>query len=178
MPTYELATKAVCQQVTRLMKRYHSELSDAGVTCDVLMAYAKTDANGDPRGPAINHGGYACMATVRIIGTKERAAGRKDVEILLDGDRWTELATEEQDAVIDHELEHLELQVGDDGLKRDDLDRPRLRIRKHDHQFGWFDSIVRRHGRDSIEFQQYEQFHEFSYTQLWLPGIEEPIGKA
>jgi hypothetical protein len=143
------------------------------VSVDVLMAYARRDGNGDPVGPALTLAGYQCLGKIKIMGTKDRAAGRGDVELLLDGDRWTELADEEQASVIDHELTHIELHVGDDGLKRDDLDRPRLRQRKHDHQFGWFDEVVRRHGRDSIEWQQYEHFAEVGYQQLWLPFIEE-----
>ena len=95
-----------------------------------------------------------------------------DAEIVLDGDRWDELSAEEQDAAIDHELTHLELVVDDSGLRRDDLDRPNLRIRKHDHQFGWFDCVARRHGTASFEWRQYEQFTEVSYKQLWLTGME------
>lgn len=172
MSTYSLAQKAICDQVKKCLKQYHGALFDAGVTVDVLLAYARRDANGDPVGPAVMCGGYACVGRIRIVSLKERVAGRADVELLLDGDRWLEFDDEEQAAIIDHKLTHLELQVDDQGLRRDDLDRPKLRIRKHDHQFGWFDEVVRRHGRDSIEWKQHEQFSEASYKQLWLPGIE------
>jgi hypothetical protein len=173
MATYERASKETEKQVARVMKRYHSALEEAGVTVDVLMAYARRDGNGDPVGAALKLAGYQCIGTIRIIGTKDRAAGRRDTELLLDGDRFTELSGEEQDSVIDHELTHLELKVGDDGLRHDDLGRPKLRLRLHDHQFGWFDEIVRKHARDSIECQQFEHFMEASYKQLWLPFIEE-----
>jgi hypothetical protein len=173
MSTYQLAQKSIADQVKKCLKQYHSELFDAGVSVDVLLAYAAKDANGDPVGPAVTTGGYACIAKIKIIGLKDRAAGRADCELILDGDRWNEFAGEERAAVIDHELTHLELCVGDDGLKRDDLERPRLRTRKHDHQFGWFDEVVRRHGKDSIEWQQYEHFEDVGYTQLWLPCIEQ-----
>jgi hypothetical protein len=56
---------------------------------------------------------------------------------------------------------------------RDDLDRPKLRVRKHDHQFGWFDSIARRHGPASFEVQQYRKFNE-SHRQLWLEFEDGP----
>lgn len=173
MPTYERASEEVEHQVARIMERYHGPLDEAGVTVDILMCFAKRDANGDPVGAAIKNSGYACMATTKIVGTKDRAKGQADSEVLLDGDRWSELSGEEQDAVIDHELTHLELSVGDDGIRIDDLGRPKLRVRLHDHQFGWFDEIVRRHGRCSIEWQQHEQFADGSYKQLWLPCIEE-----
>lgn len=113
------------------------------------------------------------MGKIKVMSLKDRAAGRADAELLLDGDRWPTFADEEQAAIIDHELTHLELCIGDDGLRRDDLDRPKLRVRKHDHQFGWFDAVARRHGEDSIEWQQYAQFTNTTYQQLWLPGMEE-----
>lgn len=74
----------------------------------------------------------------------------------------------ERAALIDHELYHLEL-VRDktDRLKRDYMGRPQLTIRLHDHQFGWFDAIAKRHGETSQECQQAQRFH--SHAQLYLP---------
>ena len=72
-----------------------------------------------------------------------------------------------------------ELQVSDLGnVRRDDIDRPLLRIRKHDHQFGWFDAVARRHGKHSIEVQQAHQLTAMDeLRQLYLPGIPEVAGK-
>jgi hypothetical protein len=36
----------------------------------------------------------------------------------------------------------------------DALDRPKLAMRKHDHQFGWFDEVAQRHGEASPEVRQ------------------------
>jgi acetolactate synthase regulatory subunit len=174
MPTYQRAKKDVVAIVTRMMAKYHPELTDAGVTVDVLMAAAKLDADGDPVGPAVKAHGYPAGAVARITSVKERAAGRADTEIIVDADRWPDLASEQWNALLDHELTHFELRVNDKGqVERDDLDRPKLRMRKHDHQFGWFDAVVRRHGRDSIEWSQFDAFYEHAYKQLWLPGMAE-----
>ena len=175
MARYERASKEIAKQVKACLASFHGALDEAGVTIDTLMAYANVDANGDAVGPALTLGGYACVGRIKVMGLKDRAAGRADAELLLDGDKWNEFSDEEQSAIIDHELTHLELQVDDNGLRRDDLDRPKLRNRKHDHQFGWFDEVVRRHGRDSIELMQYDHFVETAYKQLWLPGVEEPV---
>lgn len=175
MSTYQLAQKSIADQVKKCLEQYHGALFDAGVAIDVLMAYASKDANGDPVGPAVTLGGYPCVGKIKVIGLKDRAAGRADAELILDGDQWLAFSDEEQAAIIDHELTHLELQVDDSGLRRDDLERPKLRIRKHDHQFGWFDEVARRHGQDAIEWKQYEFFQETSYRQLWLPGIEAEV---
>ena len=40
MSTYSLAQKAICDQVKKCLKQYHGALFDAGVTVDVLMAFA------------------------------------------------------------------------------------------------------------------------------------------
>lgn len=175
MPRYELAPAEVGQIVERMTERYHPELRDAGVTIECLMAFPTVDKNGDSSGAALKHGGYPVAATVRAIGLKDRTAGRADVEIVIDGDRWPTWSEEQCYALIDHELEHLELKTDKDGaLVRDDLDRPRFKMRKHDWQFGWFDSIVRRHGRHAFEHTQLVEFQEVGYQQRWLPFLDEP----
>ena len=60
--------------------------------------------------------------------------------------------------MIDHELTHLAKK----GTIFDPLDRPKLSMRLHDHQFGWFDQIAKRHGRASIEVKQVRAFFESS----------------
>lgn len=175
MPRYEKAPAEVGQIVERMMDRYHPQLRDAGVTVAQLLAFPSTDESGDSKGPAIKHQGYQAQAVIKIIGLKERTDGRADAELVIDGENWPLLSGEEKDALIDHELEHLELKLDKDGLLvRDDLERPKLVIRKHDHQFGWFDSIVRRHGRDSLEFKQLDDFQTVHYQQRWLPYLDSP----
>lgn len=159
MATYEKCDKPVYGIVEEMVGKYHHPLRDAGLLIECLFAHATTDDNGDKVGVALKHQGYPCAAVVKIIGLKERTAGRADVEIVIDGDRWDEWSDEEKDALIDHELEHLELKLDKDGLLvRDDLDRPKLRLRKHDQQFGWFDAIARRHGAASFEAKQATEF--------------------
>lgn len=175
MPRYEKAGVEVGQIIERMVDRYHPQLRDAKVTIECLMAFPTTDKNGDSSGPALKHQGYPVAASVKVIGLKERTAGRSDVEILIDGEQWDERSDAEKDALVDHELEHLELKNDKDGaLVRDDLDRPRLKIRKHDVQVGWFDAIVRRHGRAAIEFQQWEEIKVVNYQQRWLPYLDSP----
>jgi hypothetical protein len=175
MPRYEKAPAEIGQIVERMMDRYHPQLRDAKVTLAMLMAFPTKDKNGDTTGPALTHNGYPAAAVVKIIGLKERTDGRADAELVIDGDNWPLLSEAQRDALVDHELEHLELKTDKDGLLvRDDLERPKLVIRKHDHQFGWFDAIVRRHGRDSLEFKQFEEFQTAKYTQNWLPYLDDP----
>lgn len=172
MPIYRKASAEVGQIVEAMIEKYHGELQDAEVNVECLFAYATKDKNGDPVGPAVLLGGYQCAAVVRVLNLKDRTAGRGDCEIVIDGDRWDTWGDDEKAALIDHELEHLELKTDKDGgVIRDDLGRPKLRLRKHDYQFGWFDSIARRHGPASFEVQQYRK-HVTTRHQQWLPGFD------
>lgn len=147
--TYERAGESITGVVDLMMQKYHHDLQSLEVKVDVLMA---RNAEGD----AVTLGGYPCQAKVRVIGLKDRAAGRGDAEIIIDELNWDGLTSKQRDALIDHELEHLEPVINpkNNKPKRDDLDRPKLKIKKHDWQIGWFDSIAKRHGDHSAEKQQ------------------------
>ncbi len=175
MATYSSAPHEVHDVVSSVMERYHGGLCDAGVTVTVLFAYAPRDSNGDPVGPAIKVHGAPALASIKITSLRDRAAGLADSIMLIDGDRFDELSPEELEALIDHELTHLELKVDDQGaVKRDDLDRPAMKIRPHDWEFGWFDEVARRHGEKSVEVKQARKLAEASgdLYQLALPGME------
>lgn len=155
MPNYSKCDQEVIDIMQEMMHRYHHELEECGVTIDLLFAYAKVNAAGDKVGPAVTLHGYACAAKVRKIGLKDRAKGMADAEIIVDGDRWSDWSETQRQALLDHELTHLELATDKTGaVKRDDLNRPVLKMRKHDFEFGWFDCIAERHGAASFEVQQ------------------------
>lgn len=168
MPLFDEAPHAVTEVIEEMIDKFHGQLRDHGVIIDALRAFAKTDRNGDPVGPALKHNGYQAAAVVRITPYKLRVQGHGDAEITVDGDRWPEWSPQEQRAIIDHELQHLELMFDrEGGLLRDDLGRPRLKMRLHDHQFGWFDAIARRHGPASVEVQQFKHMIE-NHRQLYF----------
>lgn len=172
--TYQMAGANWRTELQSVMEKYHGPLHENGVKVDILLAKGPTDEDGENIGPAVKHHGRTCYAKVRIIGLKDRAAGRGDAEIILDGDHCDTWSQEQAEAILDHELTHLELQTFEDGaLKRDDLDRPKLRIRPHDREFGWFDSVARRHGQHAVEVQQaQEMLGDHVYRQLYLPGMD------
>lgn len=173
MATYERADKSVQNEVHRVMAKYHGPKAESGVRVQVLMASAARDANGDPTGPAIRVNGYPAVACIRILSLKDRVARGFDAEMQLDADAWQEKSEAEQEAVIDHELTHLELVTKEGAVQRDDADRPRLRIRKHDRFCGFFDVVAARHGEASVEIQTVREWlADESYTQCYLPGME------
>lgn len=167
MPTFEVADQGVHELVAGVMRDHHTDLEGAAVTVDVLMAHGTAGKLGI-RGPAVKVHGRSCAAKVRITKLPERVAGRADCEITLDGDRWPNWSRKTQEAVIDHELTHLWLDMTKD---TDDAGRPRLKTVLHDHEWGWFDDVVEHYGTASMEVQQYVGFRDGPLTQLWLPHM-------
>lgn len=178
MPIYKKEPDGIREVVDKLVEQFHGGLCDANVKIDILGAWAATDQNGDTEAVALKLHGYPCQATMAVVSYKNRVLGGGDALLTVDIENWEELSTEEREALIDHELEHLELRTDKDGLIiRDDLDRPKMHIRRHDHQFGWFDSVARRHGPASIEIKQLREFNA-AHEQLWLPFESDDEAQA
>lgn len=105
--------------------------------------------------PCLSHHGYPAAGICRIVSSRDRAAGMTDAQIILDFAIWGSYNAKQQKALIDHELHHIERVLDNNGVpKIDAQDRPKLKIRKHDWQFGWFDEIANRHGEASAEVMQ------------------------
>jgi hypothetical protein len=154
MKTYDQAPDEVRERVIALIKKYHPDLELVQLRVDLLMASTDTeDAH------AVTLGGYPCLAVVKIVGPKERAKGCGDAEIVIDRDAYEAMSGAKRDALLDHELYHLEITRDKMGRpKKDDHQRPKLKMRKHDFQFGWFAEIARRHQENAIEVQQAQAF--------------------
>lgn len=172
MTIYDKAPADVGKILGRMMKAHHADLEKHGVTVDLLAALADPESDE----PALKFHGYQCAAIVKVNAYKLRVQGHADAEIVIDGERWDEWSDAEKAAIIDHELEHLDLVVGKKGdVKLDKADRPKLRCKLHDHQFGWFDAIARRHKQHSIEVKQYEDF-QLRRRQLWFDFDDDGYG--
>lgn len=170
MTTYTKPTTEHRDELREVMKKYHPELVEWKVKVDMLLVHAPVDKFGFPKGPAIRWNGIPAAAVVSIVKLKDRALGRGDVEILVDGDRCPKWRPEHLRSILDHELTHIEL-TGE----TDDLGRPKMKMRPHDVDLGWFDSVARRHGDASVEVMQAKSlFGVRSWRQLYLPGMEEP----
>lgn len=169
---YSKAPETIAEQAKPLLEKNHFELFNHDLKVDFIFSNSTVDDGGVPTGPAVSHNGYACLAVARILGTKDRVMGRGDCEIVIDADRWPHLSKPEQDAVLDHELTHFEIAKDKYGApKLDDIHRPKLKLQKHDHQFGWFDSIARRHGLAAPEVRQFQELCYDESGQYFLPHI-------
>lgn len=166
MPIYQKARQDVLDIRDEIIGLYHRQLTDAKVQVDVMVAFSTPKA----KTPAVRLHGRPCYAIVRIISLKNRVAGLGDAEIVIDGDRWSELSIAKKRAIIDHELTHLALKYKNDVYEIDDIGRPKLVIRPHDYDFGWFEDIVRRHGEQSVEWDQWTTFPGFNSREVDSAG--------
>jgi len=173
MTTFAVCGTDVEELVDEMMTMYHGLLKEHGLTIDLLYAHAGTDANGDTVGCALKQNGMEKAALIKANSLKDRTKGMKDVELRIDGDKWPLYTDEQKRALIDHELMHVELQFTDSGaLKRDDLDRPKVKMRPHDREVGWFDAVVKRHGKSAFEWASWNDIWQtFSQMELGFTDI-------
>lgn len=157
--TYEKADKSVVSVMSSMMKKFHPDLVKEDVTVDVLMAY-------NPDDYPVKRSGVPCAAVVRVMPLKQRVKGASDAEVCIDAGQWKELSPEQRDALCDHELEHLELRLKDGAIVRDDIDRPKLKLKPHDWEVWGFRSIVNRHKAAALEASAAAQFIQGPDGQL------------
>lgn len=151
--TYEKAPEEVTAALGEMMRRHHPELAREGVTIDVLMVSDIDEESGE-NVPTLKVGGYHAAATIKVVPLPQRALGHGDALLTIDAYTWDGLGAAERRALLDHELQHVELQCDDGGaVKRDDMKRPKLRLRLHDWNLQGFDIIAQRHGARALEVQ-------------------------
>lgn len=152
MKTYSKGSSDVESSINRMLVSYHSDLRDVSV--GTLFTFDEESSE-----QVLKFQGYPAAAVVKITGMRDRALGIADAVITVDRAYWQFITAAQKDALIDHELEHLERVVDEESGKPkfDLLGRPKLRMRRHDRQLGWFDSVAARHGEDSMEMRQAKQ---------------------
>jgi len=177
---FTMAGKEEDRLCKKLIESYHSDLDSTAATVDIVFAFRDPDGEA----PAMEKDGHRILGQAKITSLKDRTKGMKDGEIMLDGDAWTGLTDKVKAALMDHELEHFECKRDKEGeFIFDDLNRPVLKMRNHDRQFGWFDTVAQRHRSDSMEILQLQKLFRDS-EQIYLPFIdpdgtlEERVDKA
>lgn len=180
MPTFIKCDESVVSLAAAILCEFesHKPILSARTRIDYVFAYSDKDDQGQPKGDAIRHRGQRALGLCRKIKLKDRVMGRADAEITLDGD-WWETATEaERRALLDHELHHINIEMDSNGKSlTDDFSRPKITLRKHDFEFGWFSIIAARHGKASQECKQADFIVDKSGQAFW-PEIYGKLDKA
>lgn len=172
MKTYSAAPD-VCDVIRNMHYEHHGDLVQVSV--GALFVFDLDEEHE----PCLKHQGYPAAAVVRITPLKDRAQGLPDAQIVVDRAYWIACTQPQRDALIDHELTHLERVVNakTGKPKRDALDRPKLAMRKHDHQLGWFAEVAERHGAASCEVRQAKQLVAQA-GQMYFPFEFKPKTSA
>lgn len=154
MKTYERADKTTDGCVATVMAQYHPALVKERVRVGLLMVHPDVGVDGTPKSPALKFAGSGVTAKIAIASVRERLLANVDAVLQIDAWRWDTLSEEQQAALIDHELEHLEIKVDADGItERHEGGRPKLRTRPDDWVLTGFESVVERHGKNALEWQ-------------------------
>lgn len=158
---YEQAERAVYQLAERIISDHHPHLvaqdgSQIVRLCILTAARSADDKSGEP---AVSWHGYAAGAVVSVIPYKQRVDKRADAEIIIDAKWWDAATQRQRDALLDHEITHLELKKDKHGfVETDDEGRPKLKLRLHDWQLGGFHSIALRYGSAAPEVEMARDF--------------------
>lgn len=157
MKTYSAASGTLERCLAVALATYHMPRLE-NVTLSALFVF--DDEKSDE--PVLNHQGYPAGAVIRITPIRDRALGVTDAVIVVDRAVWMDLDERESIAVLDHELTHLKRKINPKTNKpmHDAIGRPKLVMRTHDHQLGWFDEVAARHGEASAEIRQARQLIE------------------
>ena len=179
MSTYQKCPSEVRELAEEIMNehRTYKDVVEAKVKIDFLFAYAEVGEDGISKGHALTKHGIRALGITRKLGIKDRVMGRGDAEVALDGDWWAEATPLRRKALLDHELHHIEVRTDEEGVVlRDDLKRPKLKLRKHDVEVGWFAEVAGRNGSASLELEQAKAVWD-SYGQLFWPALDlqEPL---
>lgn len=175
MPTFQKVDVASQLLLEDVRDEFHRPLVEAEVRVGMLHAFGTKNEDGELTSPAITHNGCKCAGLAKIVNLRDRALGMPDVLVLVDGDRWPKWDEARRRALIDHELYHFEIQRDREGnAKADDLGRPKIKIRPHDFEVGWFRDVAERHGAASFEVEQASVLADGRGQMLfpWAPEAE------
>jgi len=173
--TYFPAPDIIAVMVNQRMESHKPLMHHHGVRIGIL--FAQND-----KGPAVKLHGAACNATIRIISHKDRVTKRYDAELVIDERNWDGFSDRQRQALIAHELEHLELVQKidpDTKVKRvqyDEGGRPKLKLRPGDWDVGdGFASVVAEFGKDAVEYFNIDlAYRTAEYAREMGPPKPEP----
>lgn len=174
MKYFEKAPKAITDRIRMVLKDHQDELHAAKVKVGAMLVRA--DPLGDDNEAifqCLTHQGMPAAATISVLGARDRARGGPDAEILIDDFVWNHLDDQQQTALIDHELQHLELALDKHGeVKRDAQDRPKMSTRPHDFQVGGFHAVIKRHGEAALEAMGLTKVLQDTYQLLFAFALQ------
>jgi len=155
-----------------------------GVRIKLLCKKAVVDEDDDPICDALTYRSRPIITAVSITKAEERYSEDGEVEqpdarVIVNGDLWGTLVTDEQVAAMDQALTQIEVVTDKKGHRKlDDAGRPKLRKRRYDYEVFGFAEVAERHGRASLEVQEARRlFNDFGQGMLFASDGEDGDGE-
>lgn len=176
MPSYMGAEKDLGPVVQSVMKTWHRDLVEAGVTVRCQFAHGKRDAKGEAIPPALRFRGQPAEAIITINSHKNRVGGLADVTMVVDGDEWPTWDDKHRMALVDLKLTELVLVRDKEGeIVTDDGFRPKLKRRPYDWQLAGYEATAQRHREDAVEVVEFRKVVDL-YGQVLMPWGDDMAG--
>lgn len=158
--TYFPAPDEVRRVLDELIEEYRPDLTRHGE-----VKIGLTMAVGYKGKVAMKTKGQRILGKCKINGPLDKAQGKPDADVTLDGDYWAVSSQRRRKALMHHELSHIAEFDGD----RDELTkRANLVVRNGDWNFDGFHECVELYGEDSAEAANLNMIAE-RHRQLDLP---------
>ena len=165
--TYQSCDIDVEDLIAVVMTQHHPDLAEHKVSVQAVYVSNESELLGQT--PAIMQRGHSCAAQIKITSLEQRSRGFADALLTIDTLGWVGMPPPMREALVDHELTHLELVLDKktESVKIDDLGRPRLKIRHHSWELSGFSDVCERHGENALESKAISRFIA-DYAQLEL----------
>lgn len=161
---YSQADADVRKMINKVVEKYFPDLVEADATIGCLMADGGVELDDDGKevnAAGVKLHGYPCLAIIKKNSTKDRVEGKCDATITIDKRSWDAMAPKEQEALLHHELYHLQVKRDEAGvIKTDDIGRPLFNMRLHDWQIGGFMATARAFEDAAPEVKQAISFQD------------------
>jgi hypothetical protein len=163
---FDKAPKETHEIIAAIAGKHHPDLVEAKAKIECLVARREGAKGEKIGGSAVRENGYPRAAKIKITSLHDRTLGMEDVVITLDEKKFDDMTPDEKAAVIDQQLERIEvMREGgesdtDKPILLDKWGRPRMKLKKFDHSFLWFNSIAERHADASREVQEAKHFFD------------------
>jgi hypothetical protein len=155
--SYELANATDEKLLEELLndERYE-QLKSYEINVQLFYKYGKRDKEGELKTPALQKNGKAIYAQTKIVSNFNRMTDDTDVKIILNKDLWDELRKEEKLAILDNELNYIQVKEDKEGEPltiSEDSDKVQLKLRKPDFYCEGFLEIMNIHQKNYIPWQ-------------------------
>lgn len=166
MNTHKPAGLDIARRIKRLLNKHHDDLARSRARIDAI--FVTTDGED---GAPVKEKGIVSVVSPTIVPARYRGGMKADAVLLIDKEAFDELPVKQQDAWLDHGLQHLQPSMKEDTVATDGNERPKLRLRAHDVTLGFFSVIAQRHGDNSPEVMAAKALVEHS-KDVFLPGLD------